>query len=68
MIVVTASIGLGSCAAVAESDSGGPQGVRVQHVTDSGRSCLVFTHDTAQGASLAVDCVDAAETRSESHQ
>lgn len=41
-----------------EADDGAPDGVRVQHMTDSysGRPCVVFTHDTAYGPSIAVWC------------
>jgi hypothetical protein len=51
-------IGLAACASPASSDTGSPEGVRIQRYTDptDGRVCLVFTHDTAQGASIAVDC------------
>jgi hypothetical protein len=55
-MAVLACLGLGSCSAVANSDGGGPKEVRVQHYQDAGRDCLIFTHDTMQGASVAVDC------------
>lgn len=41
-----------------EADDGAPDGVRVQQFHDSysGRPCVIFTHDTSQGASIAVWC------------
>ncbi|WP_043654575.1 hypothetical protein [Nocardia thailandica] len=63
VLAVIASAGVG--VAVANSDTGSPNGVRVQRYTDqgTGRRCLVFTHDTAQGASIAVDCFAGAVTQ-----
>jgi hypothetical protein len=60
-VVVTAAIAAASFGLVACSggESGHtPKDVRIQHYTDpeSGRSCLVFMHDTMQGASMAVHC------------
>lgn len=44
---------IGSCAATpTHADNGGPQDVRVQKYGD----CLLFTHDSMQGASIAVWC------------
>ncbi|MBF6326477.1 hypothetical protein IU451_28675 [Nocardia cyriacigeorgica] len=57
-VLLFAAVGLVACSAGANSDHGGPKDVRVQKYRDpdTGRSCLIFTHDTMQGASIAVDC------------
>lgn len=51
---VVLAIGLsGACGgATTRADDGGLQDVKVQKYGD----CLVFTHDTMQGASIAVWC------------
>lgn len=38
--------------ATTHADDGSPEGVRVQKYGD----CLIFTHDTAQGASVTAWC------------
>lgn len=44
---------IGACGGAAtRADDGGPQDVRVQKYGD----CLLFTHDSMQGASIAVWC------------
>lgn len=48
-----------ACAPTPEADSGGPEGVRVQQFTNpinERSTCIVVTHDTAQGASAALWC------------
>jgi hypothetical protein len=41
---------------VASSDTAGPEGVRVQTFQQNGATCIVATHDTAQGASVGLWC------------
>lgn len=52
-------IGVGVSCAQAD-DGPAPEGVRIQTVPNplnpNHSSCVVFTHDTAQGASIAVMC------------
>lgn len=48
-----------ACAPEPNADDGQPENVRVQMYEDprsGGKTCLVFTHDTGQGASIAVSC------------
>ena len=64
LFAILACFGLvAACNATPTSaDTNGPEGVRVQEFKDPRftgdltRTCLVLTHDTAQGASIAVTC------------
>lgn len=50
---------MGCGAPKAASDDQSPEGVRVQVYDDPrmfGKACLIFTHDTSQGTSIAVVC------------
>lgn len=48
-----------ACAPTPEADSGGPEGVRVQQFANpinERSTCIVVTHDTSPGASVALWC------------
>ncbi|WP_153992716.1 hypothetical protein [Acinetobacter baumannii] len=47
-----------ACAPEPRADDGAPEGVRIQTFDIRAGYCIVATHDTSQGASIAMWCTN----------
>lgn len=47
-----------ACSPQPTADTGGPDGVRIQYFDIRAGYCVVATHDTMQGASVAMWCTN----------
>lgn len=54
--LLVAGVIIGCTVQDSQADTTGPQDVRVQDYSVPGFNCKIFTHDTMQGASVAVAC------------